>query len=136
MTSILAPTPTAFADAVDGDYVNVQMRKQHIPGLSLVVVRDGKVELLVLALRMWSRRSRATSATVFQIQSITKTFTSTAILQLVQDGKLSLDDPISKHLDGTPDAWKPILIRHLLSHTSGISGFHQRGDGEPAAGRQ
>ena len=39
---------------------------------------------------------------------------------LVQEGKLSLDDPVSKYLEGTPESWKPITIRHLLTHTSGI----------------
>jgi len=61
--------------------------------------------------------------TVFQIQSITKTFTASAVMMLVEEGKVALEDPVSKFLDGTPESWKPVTIRHLLSHTSGIKDF-------------
>ena len=64
-----------------------------------------------------------TADTVFQIQSITKTFTATAIMMLVEEGKVSLDDPVGRHLDGTPESWKATTVRHLLSHTSGIKDF-------------
>jgi CubicO group peptidase (beta-lactamase class C family) len=64
-----------------------------------------------------------TPATVFQLQSITKTFTATAIMMLVEEGKLGLDDKITKHLDGLPDSWSEITVRQLLSHTSGIKDF-------------
>jgi CubicO group peptidase (beta-lactamase class C family) len=56
----------------------------------------------------------------FWIGSITKQFTALAILQLAEDGKLSLDDPITKFVEIAPPAWQGITIRHLLSHTSGI----------------
>ena len=56
----------------------------------------------------------------FWIGSMTKQFTALAILQLAQDGKLSLDDPISRFVQAAPLAWRGITIRHLLSHTSGI----------------
>jgi D-alanyl-D-alanine carboxypeptidase len=56
----------------------------------------------------------------FWIGSITKQFTALAILQLAEEGKLSLDDPITKFLDGAPPSWRGITIRHLLTHTSGI----------------
>ena len=56
----------------------------------------------------------------FGIDSMTKQFTAMAILQLAADGKLSLDDPISKFVQAAPPAWQGITIRHLLTHTSGI----------------
>jgi CubicO group peptidase (beta-lactamase class C family) len=58
--------------------------------------------------------------TVFQSGSVGKQFTSMAVLMLVESGKLSLDDPISRHFAGSPAKWKPITVRHLLTHTSGI----------------
>ena len=58
--------------------------------------------------------------TVFKIGSVSKQFISAGILMLAQEGKLSLDDPVSKYLEGTPESWKSITIRHLLTHTSGI----------------
>lgn len=57
----------------------------------------------------------------FHIASITKTFTATAILQLVEKGKLQLDDPVTKHLKDFP--YPQITVRHLLSHTSGLPSF-------------
>jgi CubicO group peptidase (beta-lactamase class C family) len=60
---------------------------------------------------------------VFQIQSMTKSFTAAAILMLVEDEKLSLDDAVGKHLEGTPEAWEGVTLRHLLGHTSGIKDF-------------
>src|SRR6185503_7422292 len=64
-----------------------------------------------------------TPDTVFQLQSITKSFTATAIMMLVEDNKLSLTDKVTKYLSGTPASWEPITITHLLTHTSGIKDF-------------
>lgn len=100
------------------------MSALHIPGLSLAVVRDGKVivargyglsnlELLV----------PVTENTVYHLASITKTFTAVAVMKLVEEGKISLADPISKYLSDLPEVWRPVTIRHLLNHTSGISSF-------------
>lgn len=63
-----------------------------------------------------------TLETEFRVGSLTKMFTSTAILQLMEAGKLSLTDPIKKFLPDFPDGDK-IQIQHLLSHTSGIRGY-------------
>ena len=59
----------------------------------------------------------------FRIGSITKQFTATAILQLQEAGKLSLDDPVSKYYPAAPASWAKITIRHLLTHTSGIPSY-------------
>jgi D-alanyl-D-alanine carboxypeptidase len=113
----------ARADAVD-DYVQAEMRKRHIPGIGVAVVRDGKVEKTAgYGMANVELHVPVSPQTVFQIQSVTKTFTSAAILMLVEEGKIALDDPIGKHLEGTPESWKGITIRHLLSHTSGIKDF-------------
>src|SRR5689334_2109386 len=114
---------TNRADTID-DYLNTEIAAKHIPGLSLAVVRDGKVEKLsAYGLANIELSVPASPQTVFQIQSVTKTFTATAILMLVEEGKLALEDPVGKHLDGTPESWKPITLRHLLTHTSGIKDF-------------
>ncbi|MGP1347632.1 MAG: serine hydrolase domain-containing protein [Phycisphaerales bacterium] len=68
--------------------------------------------------------------TVFELASVTKQFTGAAIMRLVQDGLLSLDDPIGEHLPGVPDECSAITVRHLLQHTSGIPGTNTRGGGE------
>jgi D-alanyl-D-alanine carboxypeptidase len=64
-----------------------------------------------------------TPDTKFRIGSNTKQFTATAILQLAEAGKLSIDDPVSKYYPDAPPAWKDITIKHLLTHTSGIPSY-------------
>lgn len=108
------------ADGVD-DYVKAQMERQHVPGISIVVIKDQKIiKSMGYGLANVELNVAATPETVYKIGSVSKQFIATGVLLLVQDGKISLDDNVSKFLDGTPDAWKPITIRHLLTHTSGI----------------
>jgi CubicO group peptidase (beta-lactamase class C family) len=61
-----------------------------------------------------------TTETVFKIGSVSKPIIAMGIMSLIEEGKISLDDKVSLYLDGTPEAWKDITVRHLLSHTSGI----------------
>lgn len=104
--------------------VTEEMRTQKIPGVSVAVVREGKVVFSKgYGLANVEIGVKATDKTVYQIQSVTKQFTASAILMLVQEGKIGLDDPVSKYLDNTPESWKEVTIRHLLTHTSGIKDF-------------
>lgn len=64
-----------------------------------------------------------TNKTVFSIGSITKSFTSVAIYKLHQQGKLSIDDPITEYFDNVPEAFRPITIHQLLTHTSGMAPY-------------
>lgn len=64
-----------------------------------------------------------TPATKFRLGSITKQFTATAILQLQEQGKLSVSDSACKYFDNCPETWKKITIHQLLSHTSGIPSY-------------
>jgi D-alanyl-D-alanine carboxypeptidase len=122
LIGVLACAP-AHADAVD-DIVTAEMKKAQIPGVAIGVVHKGKVvKLAGYGLADVEQRIAVTPQTLFQIQSISKTFTASAIMLLAVDGKLKVDDPVSKHLDGTPESWKDITLRHLLSHTSGIKDF-------------
>lgn len=97
------------------------MTAQNIPGLSLVVIKDGQIlKAEGYGLANIKRKIPAKPETVYKIVSVSKQFIATGIMLLVQEGQLGLDDPISKHLEGTPDTWKGITIRHLLTHTSGL----------------
>jgi len=108
------------ADPVD-DFIKAEMKRQHIPGLSLAVVKDGKIiKAEGYGLASIKRQITSTPDTVYKIASVSKQFIATGIMLLVQEGRLGLDDPISKYLEGTPATWKAITIRHLLTHTSGI----------------
>lgn len=108
------------ADEID-DYVTGMMAKQKVPGLTLAVVKDGKVERAKgYGLANVEHGVAAKRETVYQSGSVGKQFTSAIVLLLAEDGKLDLDDPVSKHLAGTPESWKTMTVRHLLTHTSGI----------------
>jgi CubicO group peptidase (beta-lactamase class C family) len=60
---------------------------------------------------------------IFRTASLTKQFTSMAIMQLQERGKLKVSDPICKYLEDCPTAWQSVTIRHLLTHTSGIKNY-------------
>ena len=64
----------------------------------------------------------------FRLGSLTKQFTATLILLLQQDGKLNIDDPVSKYLPDTPKSWEKITLAELLGHTSGIPNFTDNKD--------
>ena len=111
---------SAQSDAVD-EYLREQMRINHIPAISVAVVRDGKIEKLrSLGVANLEWETAATTDTAFQLASATKPLTGTALMLLVQDGKLALDDPISKYLPDAPEAWRRVTVRHLVAHASGI----------------
>jgi D-alanyl-D-alanine carboxypeptidase len=106
------------------DYVKRQMQRQHIPGLSLAVVKDGRIiKAKGYGLANLELKVQAKKDTVYEIGSVTKQFTATAIMMLVEEGKVALDDKITKHLSSLPDAWSEVSIRHLLTHTSGIKNY-------------
>ena len=114
---------SAQADRVD-TYIAAQMKKQEIPGLALAVVREGKIKKLKgYGLADVELNVPVTEHSVFQWASVTKQFTATAIMLLVQDRKLKLDDFISTHYTNAPAAWSNVTVRHLLTHTSGIKGY-------------
>lgn len=67
-----------------------------------------------------------TPKTLFGLGSISKQFTATAIMQLVEEGRVGLDEPITRYVDSLPAHWARITVRHLLTHTSGLPEEHWR----------
>jgi len=113
----------ARGDAVD-DLMREALRQHPIPGAALAIIRGGRtVKTAAYGSANLEWQTPATPETVFEIGSITKQFTAAAILLLAQQGKLAVDDKISRHLDGTPPSWSQISIRHLLTHTSGLKNY-------------
>src|SRR5579859_2799639 len=113
----------ARADRVD-DYVNGEMQSHRIPGASLIVVHTNQmVKRAVYGFANLELKVPVAPETVFEIGSLSKQFTAACILLLQQDGKLSVEDKISKYLHHQPGAWQNIAIRHLLTHTSGIKTY-------------
>ena len=104
--------------------VNQQMLANQIPGVSLAVLREGKIiHLKSYGLANVEHRVPVTPATVFQSGSIGKQFTAAAVMLLVQENKLSLDDKISRYFPGVPATWNDITIWNLLTHTSGLGDY-------------
>ena len=94
------------------------------PGVAVAVVKDGKpvhIQGYGLANLEWDCPIRPD--TVFRLASITKQFTAMAIMLLEQEGKLRLDDPITRYLPDYPTYERNITITHLLNHTSGIKSY-------------
>jgi CubicO group peptidase (beta-lactamase class C family) len=119
----VATATGAQTDKVD-DYIKAEMGKRKIPGLSLAVVKNGEVVLAKgYGLANVELNTPATADTIYQSGSVGKQFTATAVMMLVEEGKINLDDKIGKYLDGAPDLWKEITVRHLLTHTSGIKNY-------------
>ena len=105
-------------------YVNGEMGRQHIPGVALLVVRDGKVvRAQGFGFSNLEHRVAAKPDTIFQSASVGKQFTATAVMMLVEEGKIGLDDSVTKYLLDAPAAWKPVTVRNLLSHTGGFTDY-------------
>jgi CubicO group peptidase (beta-lactamase class C family) len=111
------------ADEVD-DYVRLQMQKRSIPALQLAVVHKGKIiKSQNYGVSNIELNAPVTDDTMFEIASNTKQFTAGAIMLLAQDGKLNLDDSITKYLSGLPPTYNAITVRYLLNHTSGVKDY-------------
>jgi CubicO group peptidase (beta-lactamase class C family) len=105
------------------------MESVHAPGLSIALVRDGEVMYAEgFGARNVERNLPATPNTLYGIGSCTKSFTALAVMQLVEEGKLDLSDPVGKHLPfelGFED--DPVTLHHLLSMSSGIPSLGMAG---------
>jgi len=118
---------SAGADKISKDldaYVQAEMTRRHIPGLALAVIQGQQLrKMSTYGYASVEYSVPVQPATVFHLASISKVFTSVAVMVLVDSGKLNLDDRIGKYLDGLPPKWQSISIRRLLSHTSGLPDF-------------
>jgi CubicO group peptidase (beta-lactamase class C family) len=109
--------------AID-NYVQAEMTKQKIPGFALAIVKNGQIVIAKgYGFSNVEHQVPVKPETIFQSGSVGKQFTATAIMMLVQEGKVKLDDKISTYLGEVPDAWKEITVRHLLTHTSGLTDY-------------
>src|SRR5689334_906359 len=102
-----APQPAARAarDTLDR-FVAAELARQHIPGASVAVVRAGKVVRAEgYGVADLEHDVPVTPQTVFKIGSVSKQFLATGIMLLAQERRLSVDDPVSKYVPGTPESW-------------------------------
>ncbi len=123
----------ARLDGLAGEY--------EVPGASLAIWHQGRLTACATGVVNLNTSVAATPNAIFQIGSITKLLTATLVMQLVEEGRLRLDDPVRRHLPDFAlqpiEAARAITIRQLLTHTSGIDGdfFENTGLGEDKLAR-
>jgi CubicO group peptidase (beta-lactamase class C family) len=104
--------------------VRAEMVRQHIPGLALLVARHGQtLRAEGFGLANVELNVPVRPETIFQSGSVGKQFTATAVMMLVEAGKIGLDDPLSKYFPQGPAWWKQVTVRELLSHTAGFTDY-------------
>src|SRR5262249_32190795 len=117
-----APVPDGAIDRIDA-IVREELDKK-VASFAVSVVKDGR---LIMARGYGyadlENSVPATAETVYRLGSITKQFTSMAVMQLAEQGRLSLDDELTKFLPDYPTQGNKVTIRHLLNHTSGIKSY-------------
>lgn len=126
LLSLLATCAGASApkpDAIER-LIAREMQAQRIPGLALGLVRRGQVlKARGFGTAHLEHAVPVTRSTLFQSGSLGKQFSAVALMLLVQDGLLALDDSITRFFPEAPPHWQPITVRHLLTNTSGIPDY-------------
>jgi CubicO group peptidase (beta-lactamase class C family) len=97
-----------------------------VPGASAIVVRDGATMVAAaFGLADLEQSTPATITTNYRLASVSKQFTATAILLLVADGRLTLDDPLARFFAPSPPQWRHVMVQHLLTHTAGLLDYEE-----------
>lgn len=101
-----------------------EIQKNHLPGFAIGVVRNGKlIYAKGFGVARLGGNTPVTSRSIFHMASVTKTFAATAVMQLVESGRIDLDSPLIRYLPYfrlNDERYRVITIRQMLSHTSGI----------------
>ena len=130
------PDYTTLAAAVQGEAA-----RWNVPGITVAVLHDGQIDEVAVGFANLDTKQPMTSATIQQIGSISKIFTTTLAMSLVDEGKLDLDEPIVTYV---PDfdladraARDQITLRHIFSHSAGFEGdtFEDYGRGDDAVAK-
>jgi CubicO group peptidase (beta-lactamase class C family) len=120
------PRANAFSPSLKRDVdalAHEAMKVQHLAGFSLAIARDGAIIYARgYGYRNLPKRLPATPHTIYNVGSITKQFTATAVMLLQEDGKLQVDDPVGDYVPGL--SWgRLVTLRQLLNHTSGVADY-------------
>ncbi|MBL4659014.1 MAG: beta-lactamase family protein [Alcanivoracaceae bacterium] len=111
---------TSFDNRINA-FVQSEMQRGNIPGLSVAVIRRGKIlKVTSYGFANLELNVAVNKHSVFELASLTKQFTAMAILMLAEENKLALDDHITRFIKDVPDGWKAITIKQLLSHSAGL----------------
>lgn len=119
----LAVAQGSPTDRIDS-FVRDEMQRQRVPGVAIGVVKNGAiVKVQGYGSANLEHQVPVGPTTIFQSGSLGKQFTAVGVMLQVEDGKLSLSDPITKYFPDAPETWRAITVRHLLTHTSGIPDY-------------
>ncbi|MGG7467982.1 serine hydrolase [Chryseobacterium arthrosphaerae] len=119
--SFLGYSQTAEQTKAIDAYIKKVIRVNEIPGMAVGIVKDNKVTFQkYYGTETLESDKKVNPQSMFRIYSNTKLMSNIGLFQLIEQGKISLDDNISKYLDHIPDAWKNVQVKHLVSHSSGI----------------
>ncbi|WP_066506708.1 serine hydrolase domain-containing protein [Rufibacter sp. DG15C] len=120
----------AQTDSVDV-FLQEIMQQRAIPGMQVAVVQKGRIiKLGAYGVANLEYKVPVTNQTTFSLNSITKSFTGVALMQLVEEGKLALDAPAAQYLDNLPLAWQKVTVKQLASHTAGLPNVIDPATGE------
>ncbi len=121
---LVQPTDEALADL--DRRIETYLEEENIPGGLVAVASRGRiVHLKTYGMANVELSVPVTDSTVFEIGSISKQFVSAAVMLLVQENRIGLDDPIHQYLPDLPSDWLGVTVRHLLTHTSGIPDYEE-----------
>jgi CubicO group peptidase (beta-lactamase class C family) len=102
-------------------FLKNKMQTLHAPGMQLAVIRHGQIiKLGAYGLANVENNIPTTDQSVFSVNSITKAFVGVAVMQLQEEGKLNVNDPVSKYIDSLPPAWQSVTIKQVLTNSSGL----------------
>ncbi|MFL1895995.1 serine hydrolase [Aquimarina sp. 2-A2] len=105
-------------------YIKKVIANHEIPGLALAVIQDNEV----IYEEYFGKSSieediPVTATSIFPLYSTSKLITNVAVFQLIEQGKLKLDDSISTYLEDLPEQWRKIQVKHLVTHSSGLPNY-------------
>src|SRR5687767_538549 len=120
--------PVATVARVADSLAHAFLAERGAPSVAIGIVRGADT----IVMKAWGKSDlehdvTATATSVYRIGSVTKQFTAAAVMQLVEQRKLGLDDSIATHIPSLPAAWRPVTVRQLLNHTSGIPSYTSLG---------
>jgi len=126
------PTVEFEGESIDR-MIALFMQEHRVPGMTLAIVQAPYVSRVVgYGTSNPAKALLASPKTLWNIGSMSQAYSAVAILQLVEAGKLSLDDPVGKHVAELPATWKPITVRQLMAHTSGLPDYAEQPGFDPA----
>jgi CubicO group peptidase (beta-lactamase class C family) len=124
LSALPAPDLTSQQLASIDRFVAAEMARERIPGLAIGIYSHGKILLAKgYGLANIELNVPVKPETIFQSGSVGKQFVSAAIMMLVEEGKIGLDDSITRYFPNAPKTWQPVKVKNLLSHTSGLAEY-------------